>query len=185
MQWVFLTEETSIVPVLTALVPKINPALATCFQIKAHRGLPDLFSSLPTHFKGWLKHPHYKVFVLLDKDNADCLQRKLKAESLCAVNTQVQIVCKNLESWILGDLQALENAYGKSFAAFAHQFDNPEILDNPKQALEQLLLKRKITQKYSVINKNVAPFLSLDQNKCYSFKRFIKLLHREWENQLL
>lgn len=60
-------------------------------------------------------------YVLHDQDSHDCKQLKQQLKRLCDQNNKhkllIRIVCRELEAWYFGDLDAVE----KAFPSFAEQ----------------------------------------------------------------
>lgn len=112
-----LTEEISMENFLRGLLPRILPADyyldVNCF-IRPHEGKDHLRKSLPRKLKAYQYFGYpVKVLVVHDQDSNDCRSLKDELSGLCSgpVNTQVRIVCRELESWYFGDLNALERVY--------------------------------------------------------------------------
>ena len=90
----------------------------------------------------------------------------------------VRIACHELESWYLGDLQAVEkglNLSGLSEQQQNRKFRNPDRLSNAKQEL------RKLTKNsYQPISgsREIGTYMSVDNNRSHSFKVFISGVQR-------
>ena len=176
MKLVFFLEERSAKEMLDSLLPRLLPEAITCEMIYFD-GKQDLERQLPRKLRHWLE-PNVQFIILRDKDNEDCLDVKTRLRQICnearRPNTIIRIVCCELESWYLGDLQAVENALGiKNLAQKQNKanFRNPDILINSAQEL------KKITnQKYQKINGSrlIGRALNPDANKSHSFNVFIK-----------
>jgi hypothetical protein len=125
MKIVFLVEEPSMDELLQGILPKILPSTLK-FQIIPHQGKTDLESSIPKKLRGW-REPDVRFVVLRDNDSGDCKKLKRKLVRMCSEagrpDTLVRIVCQELESWLLGDLNALSVAYNE-----------PKIRDQEKKA---------------------------------------------------
>ena len=87
------------------------------FQCVPHEGKSDLDKSIPRKLKAWLE-PGVRFVVVRDNDNADCSDIKAKLVRQCQQagrpDTLVRLVCQELESWYIGDLAALAEAYPES-----------------------------------------------------------------------
>jgi hypothetical protein len=122
---VFLVEERSMKEYLDVLLPKLLPESIATITIP-HEGKTDLKQSVPRKLAAW-NDPNARFAVLIDQDSNDCRRLKEEILSLCVAagkpETLVRIVCRTLESWIMGDLHALGAAFGTSFAR--HQNKNP------------------------------------------------------------
>lgn len=173
---IFLLEEPSIKNVLEAILPELIPDHLTYICI-AHQGKQDLAKSIPIKIKAFKFNPATKFVIVHDQDSHDC--QKLKAELLerCyqagKPDAMIRIICRELESWFLGDLLAVEKAYqlkknSLSSRQTQKKFRNPDLLNNAKQEL------RKLLEVYypGTHSKIIAPYLSLSTNKSPSFQIF-------------
>lgn len=113
---VFLLEEPSMKLLLGSLLPRLFPGWLehTHFLLVPHEGKSDLDRSVPKKLRAW-QIPGDRFVILRDNDNADCVNLKKRFVQLCAdcgrPDTLVRLVCQELESWYLGDLLALGQAY--------------------------------------------------------------------------
>lgn len=101
--------------VLDVVLPKLLP-VGWDFKVIPHQGVTDLERSLPRKLRAW-RNPHARFIVLRDNDRGDCMARKTKLTNICQQagregQFKVRIVCQELEAWFLGDLPALEKAFG-------------------------------------------------------------------------
>ncbi|CAD5971434.1 hypothetical protein PA905_33530 [Planktothrix agardhii CCAP 1459/11A] len=175
---IFLLEEPSIKNVLEEILPKIIPEQISFICI-AHQGKQDLAKSIAIKIRAFKTSPHTQFIIVHDQDSHDC--QKLKAELLqiCQTagqnNPMIRIICHELESWFLGDLEAVETAYNlKPNTLSKHQnnrkYRNPDQLNSAKQELKNL-----VREYYPATHsKKIAPYLSLTDNKSKSFKVFIQ-----------
>jgi hypothetical protein len=176
---VFLLEEPSIREVLLVLVPPLVPSDVVCRFIP-HQGIKDLEKSIPRKLRAWT-NADARFVVVRDKHFADCRKVKQHLLNLCnqghRQNTLVRIVCHELESWFLGDLAAVEDAYclrgiGKRQAE--SKFRTPDKLPNAEQEL------RRLVPQYQKIggSRRIAPHLNVSRNKSHSFSVFISGIRR-------
>jgi len=122
----FLVEEPSAEAALNNLAAAILGPDIT-FQVHPHNGKPDLLVKLPGRLAGyraWLPKD-WRIVVLLDADEADCLQLKARIEDIArdaglltragagGVPFQVlnRLAVQELEAWFFGDPDALCAAY--------------------------------------------------------------------------
>ena len=152
-----LVEEYSAEVALDNLLPQILPS-HTEFRIIAFRGKDDLLKKLPNRLKGyqaWLPEG-WRILVLCDRDDDDCLKLKAKLETLAIQNGFTtpssrssnqfvvlnRIIIEELEAWFLGDAAAISKAYPKIKSTFAtrSKYRIPdEISGGTWEALERLL----------------------------------------------
>jgi hypothetical protein len=170
---VFLLEEQSMKEVLMVILPKIIPP-EFIFQCVHHNGKTALEKSIPIKTKGW-REPNVQFVIVHDKDSSDC--KKLKGE-LCNMiysarraNSLIRIVCTELESWFLGDLDAVEKSYSINLSAYKRKalFRNPDAISNAKHEF------KKLVPAYQPIGGSgvIAQFMDITSNNSHSFNVFI------------
>ncbi|MCC7430843.1 DUF4276 family protein [bacterium] len=175
------TEEESAKNVLEKVIPKIIPKNIS-FRVYSHQGKHDLKHALKTTLPIISKEINSKILVLIGQDKNDCV--KLKNELLEILKTNcfspflVRIVCRELESWLLGDLNAVKNAFPR-FKPENYQpkskFRNVDKIEQPNKFLLKIIPEykgRKSLPKLEV-SRNIAPFLELGTNKSVSFNNFV------------
>ncbi len=120
MKWlVFLVEEQSMKAALDEIVPRLleqeNVVDKFYHQVLPHKGKTHLRDSIKSTLQHW-GIPNSYFIILHDKDSADCRIIKEKIATLCVEaghpNTLIRIPCHELESWFLGDLAAIDKAFG-------------------------------------------------------------------------
>lgn len=173
----FLLEERSMVAMLDILLPKILDSQQITYRLHPHNGKTDLERSIPRKARVFGRIPNCYLVIVRDQDAADCKLVKTALVELCCKNHApsflVRIACRELESWLLGDLEAVEQAYPKSKAARQARkakFRNPDALGNPAQELG------KLTKKMGKINRTaaIASYMELERNRSHSFQVFVK-----------
>jgi hypothetical protein len=176
---VFLLEERSMQEVLQVIVPPLVPGHVTCRFIP-HEGKKDLEKSIPRKLRAW-KTPGVQFVVVRDKNAGDCKAVKRKHVSLCKQGNRpdamVRIVCHCLEAWFLGDLAAVESAYGLTRIAKRQQqrkYSDPDLLSNAEEEL------RRLVPPYQKVGgaRLISPHLSIDANQSHSFRVFIAGVRR-------
>lgn len=163
---------------LEGLLPRIFPDIM--FQCIAHEGKDDLEKSIPRKLRAW-REPGVRFVVLRDQDQGDCISLKQRLSDICEdagrPDTLVRIVCYELESWYLGDPNALAEAFGKNHLRSISRrarFRDPDSVQQPSNELERLLPE---FQKVSGARK-MANFLSRERNTSVSFQVFISGIDR-------
>ena len=143
---VFLLEEPSMKLLLAGLLPRLFPGWVehTHFLLVPHQGKSDLDRSVPTKLRSW-QIPGDRFVILRDNDNADCVDLKARFTKLCGQcgrpDTLVRLVCQELESWYLGDLTALAQAYGDTkinSPALRKRFSDPDSWRKPSVEVARL-----------------------------------------------
>ena len=173
---VFLLEERSMKNTLAHILPKVLPG--TFFQLIPHEGKSHLKKSISAKLKGWQEKDVYFV-ILLDQDSSDCVQLKnelLELSKSCGrVDTMIRIVCRELESWFLGDFNAIEKAFDIDLSKIRNKskYRNPDELMDAKEVLKAII-------KYQPLDgsNRIAKHMDVDQNKSHSFNIFIDGLKR-------
>jgi hypothetical protein len=173
MKIIFLLEEKSMKETLNNILPKILPAGFT-FLCVPHEGKQDLKKSVIRKLKAW-NEPDVKFVIVHDKDANDC--KKLKQELMeltqqtAHSDTLIRIVCTELESWFLGDLQAVDKAFATKHADKQNGklYRNPDNIANAKQELQ------KLVPSYQQISgsKRISESMDIVNNRSHSFNVFI------------
>ena len=144
-----------------------------------HEGKQDLEKSIPRKLKAFRSNEsiQYKFIILRDQDSGDCIQVKGKLQELCRSagvnNALIRIVCRELESWFLGDLLAVESGLGiRNISGLQNKrkFRDPDKLGNPSEELKKL--NHNHYNKISGARK-ISPYLDLENNKSKSFIQFL------------
>ena len=106
---VFMVEERSMAALLEGVLPRIVPT-SVAYQVVPHEGKSDLKKSLPRKLTAW-GVPGARFVVLIDQDSNNCKKLKAELRALCdgteAEPPLIRIVCRSLESWVIGDLDAV------------------------------------------------------------------------------
>ncbi|MBE9067159.1 DUF4276 family protein [Leptolyngbya cf. ectocarpi LEGE 11479] len=160
---------------LEGLLPKILPAHIVPRYI-IFEGKTDLEKNLSRKLRTWL-NPRTKFVILRDQDSGNCTDVKNNLVRLCnqagKPNTLVRIACRELESWYIGDLKAVENGLGLSGLAKQQdkqKFRNPDMLNNAYEELSKVT-----TRKYQKVSGSRAtgPYLDKKRNCSQSFQVFV------------
>lgn len=180
---VFCLEEPSAREMLKGVLPRILPSdIVPRYMV--FQGKQDLEKKLVMRLRGWLT-PNTKFVIMRDQDAADCRDVKGKLVELCRTagkaDTLVRVACRELESFYLGDLAAIERGLdltGLAQKQASKKFRNPDQLANPVQEIGRLTKNRY--QKVAG-SRAIGPNLKLTGNKSLSFctliagiKRFIE-----------
>jgi len=179
---VFLLEEESAKAMLESLLPRIlDPSIAT--KLIPFEGKSDLEKQMVKRIKGYI-NPHARFIVMRDQDSTpDCSVLKKALLAKCIESGRqpiplVRIACRELESFYLADLAAVETAMdikglvkqqGKS------KFRSPDYLSSPSKELATLTKQRY--QKVSD-SRIIGRYLDVDNNRSASFKNLIAGIRR-------
>ena len=172
---VFFLEEQSAKEMLDSFLPELLDK-NTCHRCIYFEGKQDLEKQLKKRLRNWC-NPNTNFIVLRDQDSEDCTVVKQRLADICTEagkpHSLVRIVCHELESWYLGDLQSVEKGLKLSGLAGKQQnrkFRNPDRLSNAKQELKKLT-----KNSYQPISgsREIGSYMSVENNRSHSFKVFI------------
>lgn len=177
---VFFLEEPSAREMLESVLPRILPTGTSVFYA-VFQGKQDLEKNLIKRLRGW-RLPDSVFVVMRDQDSGDCFAIKRRLVELCAQagrgDALIRIACRELESFYLGDLEAVEKGLGLGGIASLEnnrKYRNPDGLYKP--SIEMHRLTSGIYQKVSG-SRAIAPFLSLEANRSNSFKTLLSGIRR-------
>lgn len=156
---------------LERLLPRVLPKDVS-FLTVAHEGKTDLQNSIRRKLRAW-NVPGDVFIIIQDQDSNNCKELKHRLVELCEesnINNQVymvRIACHELESWYLGDFNALSDAYRKNFSSISskRKYQNPDNIASPKEEL------RKIIPEYQQIDgaNRIGSIIDFNNNKSVSF----------------
>ncbi len=173
---VFFLEEPSAREFLKGVLPKILSAEFEP-QFVVFEGKQDLEKQLVRRLQGW-QRPNSVFVVMRDQDAGDChvIKQSLrrKCEEAGRPEATVRICCRELESWYLADLAAVERALNiKGIEHFGRQaaFREPDAVVNP--AAELTRITKGVYQKVSgsrLIGRELDP----NSSRSKSFEVFMR-----------
>ncbi len=174
---IFLLEEPSMKSLLEGLLPRIFPGMVVGlhFLCITHQGKSDLDTSIPRKLKSWRIAGDCFV-ILRDNDNANCIDLKARFVGLCEESgrpdTLIRLVCQELESWYIGDLPSLAEAFAApklDSPGLRKRFADPDTWQKPSRELERLI---PAFQKGSAA-RLMAEYLDEERNCSRSFHVFV------------
>jgi hypothetical protein len=172
---VFLLEEPSAKEMLDGLLPRLLPGVN--YRCIVFEGKQDLEKNLVKKIRAY-RVPNSQFIVLRDQDAGDCYTIKQKLVELCKKankpDSLIRIVCRELESWYLADLKAVElglNISGLAKHQNSQKYRSPDYLHFPSKELKQLT-----HDKYQKVvgSRNIGPHLDLTNKRSNSFRVFIE-----------
>lgn len=178
MTLVFLLEEPSMKALLEGLLPRILPE-GVGFRLIPHGGKSDLEQSIPRKLRAW-RDPNARFVVVRDQDSGDCRAIKARLHQLCAEagrpDTLIRIVCRELEAWYLGDLAAVDAAFGTRLASQQEKvkFRAPDQLGSPSKEIQSFIPEFGKTD----AARRLGPLLHTENERSPSFKNFIRGVQR-------
>ncbi|HLO83580.1 MAG TPA: DUF4276 family protein [Nostocaceae cyanobacterium] len=178
---VFVLEEPSARVMIEVIFPKIVPKeLEIIVRYIVFEGKQDLEKQITKKLQGY-NNPDAVFIILRDQDSGDCQAIKTKLKQKCEEankpQTIIRLACRELESWYLADLEAVEQAFNKTKLSSLQnkkQFRNPDNLGSPSKELKTLV------PEYQKINgsRMIAPYLNLENTRSRSFYHFISSIKK-------
>ncbi len=174
---VSLLEEPSAGEMLSGIFKRLLPAHVVPIIIP-FEGKQDLEKQLVKKIQNWQK-PSSVFLILRDQDAGDCIaikdrlleKVKISGKQDCSL---IRLACRELESFYLGDMQAIEA--GLQLSGIIQQREKsryriPDSLGNPSEELKKLT--RNSYQKIAG-SRSIAPHLNLNgENRSHSFNVLI------------
>jgi hypothetical protein len=185
------TEEASIKNVFDVLLPKILPPDVS-FRIYPHQGKQDLERAISKTVPSISKMPGSKILITRDQDYNDCKKLKKKLlnwlEGKCSCDLFVRIVCRELESWFLGDLQAVEKAFNrfneKQYSG-KKELRNVDSVNKPSDYLRRIIPEYSNKENLPKLeaSSKIAKYMNINNNKSSSFNHTINAIKKLCEYQ--
>lgn len=179
---VFLLEEKSARAMLESLLPRmLNPEIT--YRLIPFEGKQDLEKQLERRLRGY-QNPHARFIVMRDQDShPDCVAIKNNLLEICRKSGKlaycmVRIACKELETFYLADLLAVENALNiprLSNHQNQRKFRSPDDIQNPSKEL--LNLTKNAYQKIGG-SREIAKHIALDNTRSTSFRNLVAGIRR-------
>ncbi|MCA3563224.1 MAG: DUF4276 family protein [Methylocystis sp.] len=175
-----LTEERSAERIVRSLADRYAPAADVV--VVPHSGKSDLCASFPRKITA-IRYPADARFIVLhDNDSANCRTLKARLTQLLPANAsnrvKIRIVMQELESWYLGQPEALSGAGLITQASCDKikkraKFRNPDSLGNAKQEFYRLHAREN---QPIALAELIAPHLKPEDNRSPSFQLFVRTL---------
>ena len=175
---VFLLEERSMQTLLEGLLPRLFPQLS--FLCISREGKSELDRDIPRILRNW-RVPGDRFIIVRDNDNADCHALKARLREFCRQggreNTLIRIVCQEMESWYLGEPDALAEAFGDDSLrniGRRERFRDPESRPKPSDDVRKLVPAFQKTDGA----RRMAQHITRDGNRSHSFAVFLRGIER-------
>ena len=173
-------EEPSMKAFLSVLLPNILEnywQLNHNYFIRSFEGKSDLWKNIPSKIKVYSNwYEPVGVVILQDQDNNNCYKLKQDLLDLCNqygnFKKVIRIVCRELESWYIGDFEAVHKAY-KTFK-FQNYISKAKYREPDKcNAYNEL---KKILPEFQKVDgaKRIAIHINTSRNKSQSFNQTIR-----------
>jgi hypothetical protein len=178
---VFFLEEPSAEAMLRGILPTIIPA-GVMPRFIVFEGKQDLEGQLVKRLRGY-RHPNARFIVMRDQDaEPDCTKIKSRLVKLCKQagrpSALVRIACRELESFYLADLHAVERGLGLSSLASQQQkrkYRDPDQLISPKEEMKKLTKNQ-----YQPVagSREIGPYLDPTNSRSRSFHNLVLGIRR-------
>ncbi len=178
------TEEQSAEKCFESFLPKVVLD-SERFKIFSHGGRENLLQALKKTLPSVSKVDGAKILVTIDQDNYSCKELKQKLEEIikenCHCPYKIRIVCKELESWFLGDLEAISKAYPRLKSGKYRnkpEIKNVDEINKPSEKLIKMIKEidgRKFLSK-GELSEKISPHLNIDINSSVSFQQTIQAI---------
>lgn len=183
-QLVFFLEEESARQMLLEFLPRILPQNCIVERYFVYRGKSDLQKNIMKDLRRY-RNTDAKCILLHDQDMSDCYTLKNNLRRICAESGKdiiIRIACRELESWYLAQLHAVEKAFEINGIAQKQEkrtFRTPDKLTTP-----DLILKNITKGKYAKLSgsRKIGKYLNPDDTRSISFKHFIVAVRSLVEN---
>lgn len=172
-------EEPSAKEMFLGILPRFGLQESQDFQVITFEGKQDLEKRLPIRLKAW-QRPNSVFLILRDQDSGDCyMVKQALLDKLLASGHKglVRIACRELESFYLGDLQAVATAM--RMPQLMKQQNNRKFRasDNLNNAKQELMNLTKNQYQEVAGSRAIAPLLNLNleppTNRSQSFYHLI------------
>jgi hypothetical protein len=178
-----LLEERSMENVISAIIPQIaGVGSRHTFQTHPHNGKQHLLKQLPNKLRAysqWLHHAYqeYCIVIILDQDRDDCraLKQVIMEWAVRAdlnENVLVRIAVTELESWFLGDPDALMAALPRLRIRGKPIYRQPDRRPDPSNDLDHEMKKAGYKGYFKVAHSEaIGKYSSLrdNHNRSHSF----------------
>jgi hypothetical protein len=178
MQLVFFLEEESMRAALEGIVPRALPGALPPIYV-THQGKQDLERSIPRKLRAWRSPARF--VIIRDQDAGECRVVKQRLAGLCRdtphEDALIRIACRELESWFLGDLRAVERAFalkGLAKQQETEKYRDPDRLGTPSKELQRLVPGYRKVDGARMVGEH----LELEGNRSQSFCSLISGLRR-------
>ena len=174
IELVFMLEEPSSKAMLEGILPRLLCDSVNVVYV-VFEGKQDLEKRLPLRLRAW-QNPNARFVVMRDQDSGDCYEIKCKLTGICTQagrpDALVRVACHELESFYLGDLQAVASTIGPNALTKLKnkaKYRDPDRLNNAAQEL------KRIASAYQKLagSRAIGAALSLDKNRSRSFNQLI------------
>jgi len=179
---VILVEEASMKAFLENVIPKLINNIEIHYQIIDLKGKRNLLKSHKRKILNW-NIPESKFIIIIDQDSKNCydlkndiLQEYEGTDKLS--NITVRIVCQELESFYLAQLNAVEKGLGIKDLTKMQQkekYRNPDLLENPKKELQRIT-----NNQYQQIlgSDSISKYLDLTEYRSNSFRVLLEAIKK-------
>lgn len=179
---VFLVEGRAEKDFLDAFLPRLLPPHMH-HRVIPFEGKQDLEKQMHKRIRGY-QNPTARFIVLRDQDShADCIALKTGLLERCQgtgreAHCLVRIACRELETFFLADLLAVEQALqltGLAKLQANRKFRNPDLLGSPSRELKALTKQR---YEKRLGSRAIGQTIHIDNDRSCSFKNLVTGVRR-------
>jgi len=173
------TEEASAKNLFESIIPQIIPE-DVYYRIYPHQGKQDLEKALSSVIPSISRTPGALILVTRDQDQSDCVAIKEQFNQIminkCSCPYKIRIICKELEAWFLGDLEAIKKAYPR-FNPDAYinkaELRNVDAISNPNRLLLRMIPEYNDRETLPKLesSESISKHLNLQSNRSSSFNQ--------------
>lgn len=178
------TEEPSIKIVFDRILTQILSE-DIAYRIFVHQGKNDLIYGIKNTLPKICKIPDSRILITRDQDSADCKKIKVELDTIvktiCARNYKIRIICRELESWFLGDMDAIAQAYPRFHPEQYRNkkaYRNVDLIQSPSKHLLKLIPEFAGSKKLPKIStaEAIATHLDINANQSESFNQTLSAI---------
>jgi len=176
---VFFLEEQSAEALLATMLPRLLPP-EIGYRCLVFEGKQDLEKQLVRRMRGY-RAPNAHFVVLRDQDAGNCKTVKIELKRKCKEANRpeavVRIACRELESWYLADLAAVERALNKKGL---RKLQSKRVYQTPDQIVTPSRTLAQIAPDYQKVggSRAIGPHLDLENKRSQSFVHFVVAVRR-------
>jgi hypothetical protein len=176
---VFFLEERSAEALLDGLLPRLLPP-GILYRCVVFEGKQDLERQIVRRMRGY-RTPGSRFVVMRDQDAGDCSTAKATLKAKCEEaghpNAVVRIACREIESWYLADLTAVERGLE---ASGIQQLQRKRVYRAPDETVKPSRILARIVPRYQKISgsRAIGPHLDLSNGRSRSFAHFVSAVRQ-------
>jgi hypothetical protein len=177
---VFFVEGHTEKELVEGLMSRLDVEPSNCdHHIFRFEGKQDLISDLRNKLRGW-RTPNTQFIIMCDKDRDNCIELKTKLSEICDSarkgSCTIRIACQEIESWYLGDLEAVAKAIelpSLSVKQNKSRYRTPDNIQKPSVELANITDNK---YKKRGVSHEIAKHLDFENNRSHSARLFFNTI---------